>query len=190
MTDSNGTIDRRRSIRANIVAWDSGGLATDIDVLTRALVRAGCDVSFKGKATRRPHSRVQSLLLTAGVVLAQRWASATHRPPFDVNFFDETIFPEYLPLARVNCLFVHPEWFRDQNLLHLPRIDFILAKTPSGVEACRGLPAACRNVNFTSPDKRIPGFVRRGPLRCLHLSGQSAVKGSEAVVPSRVPFVP
>ena len=28
----------------------------------------------------------------------------------------------------------------------------------------------------------MPGFVRRGPIRCLHLSGQSAVKGSEAVV--------
>ena len=182
MTDFNRTMDRRSPVRANIVAWDSGGLATDIDVLTRTLVRAGCEVRFKGKMARRPQSRVHSLLLTAGVVLSQRWAAATKRPQFDVNFFDETIFPEYIPMARVNCLFVHPEWFRDQNLAHLPRIDFILAKTPSGVDACRGLPAACRNVNFTSPDKRIAGFVRSGPLRCLHLAGQSAVKGSEAVV--------
>jgi glycosyltransferase involved in cell wall biosynthesis len=62
------------------------------------------------------------------------------------------------------------------------RLDFVLCKTPSGVEAFRDLPVPCRMLGFTSPDKRIHGFERSGPLRCLHLSGQSAVKGSEAVV--------
>jgi glycosyltransferase involved in cell wall biosynthesis len=58
----------------------------------------------------------------------------------------------------------------------------VLCKTPSGVEAFRGLPVVARDVAFTSPDKRITGFVRRGPVQCLHLSGQSALKGTEAVV--------
>jgi glycosyltransferase involved in cell wall biosynthesis len=171
-----------KTVRANIVSWDGGGLGTDIDVLTDALVRAGCDVRFKGRRHRRPHNRVQSLVMTAGVVMAQRWAALTQRPQFDINFFIESVFPEYLPTGRVNCLFVHPEWFRDENLAHLPRLDFVLCKTPSGVEAFRGLPVTCRDLAFTSPDKRIAGFVRRGPIRCLHLSGQSAVKGTEAVV--------
>jgi hypothetical protein len=46
----------RKAVRANIVSWDGGGLGTDIDVLTEALVRAGCEVRFKdvgiaGRAT-------------------------------------------------------------------------------------------------------------------------------------------
>jgi len=116
------------------------------------------------------------------VILENRWAAFAHRPQFDVNFFIESVFPEYLPSARVNCLFVNLEWFRDEILPHLSRLDFLLCKTPSGVEALRDLPVDCRNLAFTSPDKRIPGFVRRGPVRCLHLSGQSALKGTEAVV--------
>ena len=135
-----------RRLRVNIIAWDSGGLATDIDVLTQALVRAGCDISFKGRRHRKPSNRVHSLLMTAGVVMAQRWAALTRRPQFDVNFFIESVFPEHLPTGRVNCLFVHPEWFRDENLTHLPRLDFVLCKTPSGVEAFRdsagGLPGS------------------------------------------------
>ena len=173
---------RRSTVRANIISWDGGGLGTDIDVLTNALKRAGCDVSFKGRKHRRPRSRGHSLIMTVGVVMAQRWAALTRRTQFDVNFFIESVFPEYLPTGRVNCLFVHPEWFRDENIAHLPLLDFVLCKTPSGVEAFRGLPVVCRNLCFTSPDKKIPGYVRRGPIRCLHLSGQSAVKGTEAVV--------
>jgi hypothetical protein len=120
--------------------------------------------------------------MTASVVIAQRWAALRDRPQFDVNFFIESVFPEYLPTGRVNCLLVNPEWFRDGNLAHLPRLDFVLCKTPSSVEAFRGLPVICRDLAFTSPDKSIRGFVRRGAARCLHLSGQSAVKGTEAVV--------
>ena len=120
--------------------------------------------------------------MTAGVVLEQWLAGVTQRPRFDINVFIESIFPEYLPTGRINCLFVHPEWFRDENLPHLSRLDFVLCKTPSAVEAFAELPVVCRDLSFTSPDRRIPGFVRKGPLRCLHLAGQSAVKGSEAVI--------
>jgi len=169
-------------LRANIISWDSGGLGTDIDVLTAVLVKLGCDVYFKGRKHRTPRSRVHSLLMTAGALLAQTRARLTRRPQFDLNLFLESVFPEHLPTARANFLFANQEWFRDSNLPHLPALDLILCKSPSGVEALRGLPVACRNVDFTSPDKLIDGFVRGGALRCLHLSGQSAVKGTEAVV--------
>ena len=169
-------------LRVNVVSWDGGGLGTDIDILMGVLTRAGCEVAFKGRRHRRPRNRAHSLLMTAGVVLAQRWAQLTGRPQFDVNLFIESVFPEYLPTGRVNGLFIHPEWFRDENLPHLPRLDVLLCKTPSAVEAMSGLGVVCRDIAFTSPDKRIPGFQRSGPLRCLHLSGQSALKGSEAVV--------
>ena len=99
-----------------------------------------------------------------------------------MNIFIESIFPEYLQSGRVNCLFVNLEWFRDENLAHLPGLDWLLCKTPSAVDTCRELGVPCRYVAFTSPDKRIPQFVRPTNLRCLHLSGQSAVKGTEAVI--------
>jgi glycosyltransferase involved in cell wall biosynthesis len=172
----------RRPIRANIVSWDSGGLGTDIDVISQALIRAGCDVTFKGRRHRKARSRAHGLMMTAGVIVSQAWTSLTRRPRFDVNFFIESVFPEYLPTARINCLFVNQEWFRDENLAHLPRVDFLLCKTPSGLEAFNDLPVARRVISFTSPDTRIPGLVRPLPLRCLHLSGQSALKGTEAVV--------
>jgi glycosyltransferase involved in cell wall biosynthesis len=106
----------------------------------------------------------------------------SRHPQFDLNLFIESVFPEFLPTARLNCLFVNPEWFRDQNLAHVRRLDLLLCKTPSAVGAFRDLPVLCRDLGFTSPDKRIPGFERGEPIRCLHLSGQSALKGSEAVV--------
>jgi glycosyltransferase involved in cell wall biosynthesis len=169
-------------LRANIISWDSGGLATDTDVLTAALVKFGYDVRFAGRKHRWPRSRAHSRLMTAGVLAAQTWATLTRRPLFDVNLFLESVFPEYLPSARVNFLFANQEWFRDFNLPHLPRLNLILCKSPKGVEAFRGLPVECRNVDFTSPDRRIAGFVRNGPLRCLHLSGKSAFKGTDAVI--------
>jgi glycosyltransferase involved in cell wall biosynthesis len=172
----------RARLKVNVVSWDSGGLGTDIDVLTRVLTRAGCEVTFKGRRHRVPRSRVHSLAMTARVLLAQRWTMLTGRPQFDINLFLESIFPEYLPTGRVNGLFVNPEWFRDENLPHLPRLDVLLCKTPSAVQAFDGVPVARHMVSFTSPDRRIPGFERSGPIRCLHLSGQSALKGSEAVV--------
>lgn len=172
--------ERGRGVRANIVSWDGGGLGVDIDVLTRALVRAGCSVAFKGRRERRPRGRLRSLMMTGGA-LARQVAARAGLFRYDVNFFIESVFPEHLPTARVNCLFVNPEWFRDANLAHLSSLDVLLCKTPGGVEAMRTLPVACRDVGFTSPDRRLavpPG----GALRCLHVAGQSAVKGTEAVV--------
>lgn len=174
--------ERRRTIRANIVSWESGGLGTDVGVLAQALTNAGCDVAYKGRHHRKPRNRAHSVMMTARSLLTQQWAKLTGQPAFDVNFFIESVFPEHLPTGRVNCLFVHPEWFRDENLAHLPRLNYVLCKTPSGVTAFSGLPVTCRNLAFTSPDRQLTPFEYSGPLRCLHLSGQSAVKGTEAVV--------
>jgi hypothetical protein len=172
----------RSRLRINVISWDGGGLGTDIDILMRVLSRAGYQVTFKGRRHRKPRGRAHSLMMTAGVILRRNWAWLTGRPQFDVNLFVESVFDFYLPMGRVNGLFIHPEWFRDENLPHLPQLDVLLCKTPSAVEMMSGLGVPCRDVSFTSPDKLLPGFQRSGPIRCLHLSGQSAVKGSEAVV--------
>jgi hypothetical protein len=168
--------------RVNIISWDSGGLGTDIDVLTAALAHAECEIAFKGRKHRRPRSRFQSLMMSAAVLAAQKVAALTKSPPFDINIFLESVFPEYLPLARVNWLLANPEWFRKENEAYLQKLACLLCKTPSAVSFFEGLGVALRCVGFSSPDRRIEGSRRAGPLRCLHLSGASALKGTEAVV--------
>lgn len=173
---------KRRPVRANIVSWDGGGLGTDIDVLAKALQQAGCKVWFKGRRYRYPRNRLHSLLMTAGAVASQNWSRLTGRPQFDINFFIESVFPEYLVMASTNTLFVNPEWFRDELYAHLSRLDLLLCKTLDGVKSVQNLSTVARNIGFTSPDRRIFGYARGGSIRCLHLSGRSAVKGTEAVV--------
>ena len=145
----------------------------------------------KGVGTAGRGAVLHSLLMTAGVVMAQRWATLTGRPQFDVNFFIESVFPEYLPTGRVNCLFVHPEWFRDENLAHLPRLDFVLCKTPSGVDAFRGLPVVLPGHRLHEPGQADSG------VRAARAPSLPAPVGSECgqgiggrrrgvVAPSRV----
>jgi len=170
------------ALRVNIISWDGGGLGTHVDILSEALWRLGCHVSFKGRRVRRPRHRIQSLAMSARVLLAQRWAKLTGRRAYDVNFFIETIFPEFLPMGRVNCLIPDPEFFRDENYRHLPKLDWVLGTTSSGVAAFEALKVPARLIHFSSPDKRIAGRARGGPLRCFHIAGASSLKGTEAVV--------
>lgn len=172
-----------KKIRANIVSWDGGGLGTDISIITQVLNQFGCKVSFKGRRHRVPKNRIHSMIMTACVIIEQRWARTMRRKKYDINFFIESVFPEYIPLARINTLFVNPEWFRNEINEHLKKLDFLLCKTRDGVKNVCELPIATRNVNFSSPDKRIKGFIRKNKsIRCLHLSGQSALKGTELVI--------
>lgn len=171
-----------RRLRVNIVSWDSGGLATDIDVLTAALARAECDIAFKGRTQRRPRSRLESLMMSARVFTAQKVAAVTRSPSFDVNIFVESVFPEYLALARVNWLLANPEWFRETNEKYLSRLTCLLCKTPSGVSDLEGLGVGLKYLGFSSPDRQLAGLDRDGPIQCLHVAGASALKGTEAVV--------
>jgi hypothetical protein len=169
-------------IRANIVSWDGGGLGTDIDILADALTRLGCTVAYKGHPVRRPRHRWHSKALTAGVWALRQVTARTGWRPFDVTFFIETVFPEYLTLARRNYLLPHPEWFRDENLPSLPRLDAILCKTPSAEGFLAGLGAPVRPFAWTSPDRGDGTLAAaRAPVACLHIAGASLLKGTDAV---------
>jgi glycosyltransferase involved in cell wall biosynthesis len=169
-------------IRANIVSWDGGGLGTDIDILAGALARLGCAVAYKGHPVRHPRSLVTSKLLTAGVWGMRQVAARTGWRPFDVTFFLETVFPEYLPLARRNVLVPNPEWFRDENLPLVPRLDALLCKTPSAERFLAGLGAPVQPLGFTSHDRGDGTLAAaRTPVRCLHIAGASLLKGTAAV---------
>ena len=167
--------------RVNIVSWDGGGLGTDIDVLSSALQVVGCSVSFKGRRLRHPGSRLQSLMMMGKVVAQQRVAAITAYKPFDLNIFVESIFPEYLPLARTNWFLANPEFFRKANEAHLGSLDGMLCKTPSGVDVFRTTGVPCRYIAFSSPD-RLDHTVARRPLQCLHIAGASELKNTPLVV--------
>lgn len=171
----------RAGARVNIVSWGGGGLGTDIDVLESALTALGCSVAHKGRSARHPRSRLQSLVMTAKVVATQKVSAVTGYRPFDMNIFVESIFPEYIPLARTNWFLANPEFFRDENVPHLPSIDAMLCKTPSGVDAFASTGISCRYIAFSSPDKLDRQQARR-PLACLHIAGASALKNTELVV--------
>lgn len=174
---------KHKTIRANIVSWDGGGLGTDIDVLTLVLQQIGCEVNFKGRRHRIARNRFHSLLMTAFFVIKQQWTRISGRYQFDINFFIESVFPEYLPMARINSLFVNPEWFRDEIYNYLHHLDILLCKTSDCINNVSDLPVASKNVHFSSPDRHIDGYARgTDQIRCLHLSGQSALKGTESVI--------
>lgn len=170
-----------RPARVNIVSWDGGGLGTDLDVLSGALRTLGCSVFFKGRRLREPGHRLQSLMMTGKVMVQQRVAALTGYRPFDMNIFVESIFPEYLPLAQTNWFLANPEFFRKENEAHLARLDGMLCKTPSGIDAFRSTGVPCRYIAFTSPDK-LDRSVARKPLACLHIAGASALKNTQLVV--------
>lgn len=169
-------------VRANIVSWVEGGLGVDVQVVARALERAGCDVFVRGRRREPARNRVHARLRTAAAEVAARWATFTGRPLFDVTFFVESIFPRYLATGAVSALFVNPEWLRDDTVALVPKVDVLLCKTPGAVAALRDLPAPSRCVFFTSPDRRVPGARPTDPLQCLHVAGESGLKGTEAVV--------
>jgi hypothetical protein len=169
-----------KPVSVNIVSWDGGGLGTDIDVLSEALRSLGCSVFYKGRALRHP-GRLQSLMMTGKVMAQQRLAALTAYRPFDMNIFVESVFPEYLPLARTNWFLANPEFFRKENEAHLKSLDGMLCKTPSGVDSFRTTGVPCRYIAFTSPDKLDKAVTRR-PLQCLHIAGASALKNTNLVV--------
>ena len=76
---------KNKTIKANIVSWDGGGLGTDIDVLSLVLQQIGCKVYFKGRRHRIARNRFHSLLMTAFFVINQKWTKISGRYHFDIN---------------------------------------------------------------------------------------------------------
>jgi glycosyltransferase involved in cell wall biosynthesis len=103
-------------------------------------------------------------------------------PYYDMNIFIEHIHPRFLPQARLNCLFPNPEWFREENMLHVSQIDWMLCKTMSALETCADLARNTRYLGFISPDKFSEDVARPDEITCLHIAGASSWKGTTAVM--------
>ena len=64
----------------------------------------------------------------------------------------------------------------------MSKIDWVLCKTMSAVQACGGLARGTRYLGFTSPDKLSQDVARADEIMCLHIAGASSWKGTAAVV--------
>ena len=168
-------------LRINLVTWDNGGgLRTDVEVLTDLLSACGCEVLFNGRSTRSERGAWRSDGLRVRV--RHGVAAVTARRSYDVNLFLESIAPEFLPHARVNCLIPNPEWFRDENRPYLSQIDWVLCKSRSAVAAFQPLTPRTRYVGFRSPDRSDSHQRPDDDLLFLHASGSSRWKGTAAVI--------
>jgi glycosyltransferase involved in cell wall biosynthesis len=171
-----------RTREVNLVGWDNGGgLRTDVNILSAVLTRAGCRVRFNGRPSRPPRNRVGRTLDTVGMLVRHAAAELRSAAPYDVNLFVETIDPRFIPFARTNCLIPNPEWFRDENRAYMGKMDWVLCKTRSAVDAFREIAAHTRYVGFASVDRRDE-VASSGELVFLHTAGASPWKGTAAVI--------
>ncbi|HSQ74340.1 MAG TPA: glycosyltransferase, partial [Bacteroidota bacterium] len=116
------------------------------------------------------------------IVRGLRRASGTIRrkPIYDVNLFVEEIVEGWIPLARVNCLVPHQEWFSDETRALVPRMDWLVCKTQFAVQLFQSLAPRTAFTGFTTIDRYDP-TVAKDYNTCVHVAGSSLQKGSYTV---------
>lgn len=139
---------------------NAAGLGRDVEILRSVLTGAGMRVSLDG------------LRVPAG---------ERGRMTYDVNLFVQHVVPEWFDRARENVLLPNPEWFREEWLPHLGRIDRVLCKTRMAERIFGRLGCRTEFVGFTSLD-RGDGSVAARRDGFLHVAGQSLLKGTRSLV--------
>jgi hypothetical protein len=168
----------------NIVAWDQGGgIAREVDLLSKALALQGWRVAYNGRLRRgQPSfvSRVSGRLSRDWFRIATRIGVA--RPPFAANLFIESIAEHFIPLGRVNVLLPHPEWFRESYARLLPQMDWVFALTHHAQPIFESRGARVKYLGFTCPDRGSDGKAWSRPMTALHIAGASLLKGTEVIL--------
>jgi glycosyltransferase involved in cell wall biosynthesis len=152
-----------------LVHVHTAGLRRDVDVFRRALRGLPARVSVTAfDPAWRPR-----------IVRGLRRASGTIRrkPIYDVNLFVEEIVEGWIPLARVNCLVPHQEWFSDETRALVPRMDWVVCKTQFAVQLFQSLAPRTAFTGFTTIDRYEPA-IAKDYNACVHVAGSSLQKGS------------
>lgn len=166
-----------RRLALNVIAWSNGvGLTRDIELLARALRRAGDSVTVSaiGRGKLRKWSRPVLMRLRA---LAHRLSG---RSRFDANLMLEHVRSEDFGVAQRQLFVPNPEWCLPSDIALLPRVDGILAKTRHAVDifAARGCKVAY--CGFTSDDRLDAAVPRERAF--FHLAGRSSNKGTRRLI--------
>jgi glycosyltransferase involved in cell wall biosynthesis len=165
--------------KINIVGADNGkGLSRDIEMLAGLLKNAGYRVFFKGNPRLYRSKFIKAIFKFRRLT----YDKLLRRPSYDMNLFLESIYPEFIPQASINCLIPNPEWFRDSNYSFLSQIDWVICKTKSAQEIFEKLGCKTRFTGFTSLDKADPRYTCENGNNFFHLAGGSLQKGTNALI--------
>ena len=173
--------------RFNIIYNDNGqGLSRDARVVQEALRSAGFRTWLTALSPRQfPRSlnyTPERALWTARSATRRVVHAWARRARFwDVNIFIETIVPEYLASARVNCLVPNQEWLSPDDLASMRSVDIVLCKTAHAVQALSSHARASAFIGFTSLDRSQPRVTRHVDA-ALHVAGWNPHKGTAAVI--------
>ncbi|CCB90984.1 putative uncharacterized protein [Waddlia chondrophila 2032/99] len=132
------------------------GLSADAAVLDEALTAQGCRV-------RRVDRKDREVLCA------------------DINIFCEKMYAEHFKKAKKNWLIPNPEWFFNQSLKDLNRIDLILCRTKEVERIFNELGMRTYFLGFTSLDCFRSDAIKKAD-QYLHLAGNSPLKGTAAIV--------
>jgi hypothetical protein len=169
--------------KVNLIARDNGlGLSRDARLLAAALEAHGCSVHFT--ALDESHERRRWKLARgwrAALAHARHtWSRHFGRPPFDLNIMFEHLWPDQLPLARLNIALPNPEWFDSKDVLHLDRMDRVWTKTHHAEALFRARGCRTSWIGFASEDCRDPSVPRSDGF--FHLAGGSRTKGTDRLL--------
>lgn len=161
----------RNEVSVNIIGGNNGaGLAVDAKLLLCVLSQAGFWVTWsKGVQPRR-------ILRTISEVGFGRFTQ------YDINVFLETILPNWLSYACKNVLIPNPEWFREENLAHMHRVDRVLCKSESARQMFVGKGYLAEWIGFSGMDHFFDEPAAGQSLSALHQAGRSEHKGTGILV--------
>lgn len=144
-------------LKIALLSQDNGvGLSLDASLLTELFESAGHEVSF------------------------HNW-QAKEMPRVDVAFHLELVSRNLAQFADRNIAILNLEWLPAEWMKYLPAFDQIWAKSNYALRFCRN--RGGKNVQLTGfmgLDIYDPGIKRE--LKCVHLRGRSAMKGTEQVI--------
>jgi glycosyltransferase involved in cell wall biosynthesis len=112
--------------------------------------------------------------------LTRAAGSVLRRPLYDINLFVEEIAEAWIPLARVNCLVPHQEWFSDTTRASVSRMNWLLCKTQFAMRLFAEMGPRVTFTGFSTLDRYDPS-VPKDYGACVHVAGTSLQKGSAIV---------
>ncbi len=135
------------------------------------------------KASRWLYRR-RWLRFEAWLTRIEQWLIGTDRhPPVDIAIHLERVFRQKLGTATTHIFIPNQEWFPPEQRRLLNLIDLIACKSRHGLAAFKQLLPFHRAIVYTGFSTLAPPVVwQEPPFDCLHIAGQSPLKGTQAVV--------
>lgn len=163
--------------RVNIIGKSNGvGLSRDLNLLSAALQRCGCEVTvmpIDGVDAKLRRSPLRQLATRIGLRLSGRTGGVKS----DVSLMLEHIWPQYLDRARHNIAIPNPEWFDRHDRRFLSAVDCVWAKTGYTQATFAALGCNTGFIGFDSEDRFEAGIVKQRTF--FHLAGKSTMKGTQ-----------